>query len=42
MIVFAIAALIALIVFQLGNVTSETYKDTCVSFKAKISTTQTC
>ena len=38
----AIAAVIVIIVFALGALTTEMFKDTCDGMKAKVSTTQTC
>jgi Flp pilus assembly pilin Flp len=38
----AIAAVIVIIVFALGALTTEMFADTCSGLKAKVSTTQTC
>lgn len=37
LLVFAIAAVIALVVFALGNVVGETYSDSCSQFASKAS-----
>ncbi|RYU09614.1 Flp family type IVb pilin [Nocardioides iriomotensis] len=37
LLVFAIAAVIALVVFALGNVVSETYSDSCSTLASKAS-----
>jgi len=42
LIVFAIAAAIALIVFAFGPVVHETYDDTCEEFTSKRPSSETC